>query len=873
MDLDSAILWYASRGSKTHDALKKMGVYRKLLNGAAREAWDFIDEYREEHGEVPPPGIIEDEFEVPVHAPVEDEEDGVLTAHTYVVNALFERHQYRSLSYGILRAHEALNEGEQEESVEEILKLADHLRSAQTSQLQIHSLADIADDVLAFYDQIKSGVTGVPFPWEIMTKMTLGMWPGTLTFFVARPGVGKCLEKSSIIVNPITGQRRTIEEVCESEDRDQVFTWSKDSGVHAVPITAKIDTGHKDCLRIKTKTGRSIVVTPEHPFLLPSGWTRAHEVVVGDTVALPSRIPMPTEPRRVSFAEVDIMAIMLADGACTKNGVVFTKQDRSIVGVAEAAARSMNMEIHSVDNGRDWSFCTKDRTTNPVEQMLVRNGMRGVLSKDKRVPDFVFRLPKDQLCRFLQVFWMCDGYVDASPGITLASKRLVEDIQHLLLRLGVQSTTSYKSAKCQTGRFDAWRLRVHAECFEAFAENIRLWGKKGARLDGLLKKDRNANVGFPRLRQEKIEEIKALSKTGSGRWRGGLHEKVAKELGRSGFCTRDLFGNGGSVKMTAFRAFAMVYGVEDEYRWWWDSDIFWDEVESIEVVGEQKIYDLTVAPTSCFVANDLIVHNTWTAILIAMNAWASGKKVLIVSPELARVELGERMVAKYGKLPYKDMVSGTLPDVGAYPKLKKSVEELKANAKNLFILDNEEKLNPQSIEQAIQLVQPDLVLFDSIYMLRVEQGKVKKGAGSKGDRMERLISTIDWMRVLSRRQWSFAPDGLPIVGIHQLSREGKLRKDAARSLKQGNGTGGLEDAVALSDTLFWNAHNLFAMYQDDHMRRDKNLLYVPLKVRRQAMASSLVIRWDMEAMDFKQLGTKVTDDDDEYEGEDDDVPY
>lgn len=455
MDLDSAILWYASRGSKTHDTLKKMGVHRKLLNGAAREAWDFIDEYREEHGDVPPHGVIENEFDVPVHAPVEDDEDGVFVAHTYVVNELFTRFQHRSLSYGIMRAHEALQEGEQAESVEEVLKLADHLRGAQTSQLQIHSLSDIAEDVLKFYDEIKSGVTGVPFPWQIMTDMTLGMWPGTLTFFVARPGVGK----------------------------------------------------------------------------------------------------------------------------------------------------------------------------------------------------------------------------------------------------------------------------------------------------------------------------------------------------------------------------------------------------------------------------------TWTAILIAMNAWASGKKVLIVSPELARVELGERMVAKYGKLPYKDMVSGTLPDIGAYPKLKKSVEELKANAKNLFILDNEEKLNPESIEQAIQLVEPDLVLFDSIYMLRVEQGKVRKGAGSKGDRMERLISTIDWMRVLSRRQWSFAPDGLPIVGIHQLSRDGKLRKDAARSLKQGNGTGGLEDAVALSDTLFWNAHNLFAMYQDDHMRRDKNLIYVPLKVRRQALSSSLVIRWDMENMDFQQLGTKITDDEDEYEGEDDDVPY
>jgi replicative DNA helicase len=268
------------------------------------------------------------------------------------------------------------------------------------------------------------------------------------------------------------------------------------------------------------------------------------------------------------------------------------------------------------------------------------------------------------------------------------------------------------------------------------------------------------------------------------------------------------------------------------------------------------------------------VGKTWTAVIIAEHVWKAGLKVLIVSPALGRVELGERLVSKHGEFAYKDIVSATLGTF-AEKKLIETVNTLKGGAGDkLFILDDEEKLGPEYIEQAIEAVEPHIVLIDSLYMLKVEEGKVKGGgAGTKGDRMERVVSTINWMRGVSRRKRPFAPEGLPVVGIHQLSREGKPKREAVQALKAGRGTGGLEDAVALSDALFWNAHNLFAMYQDEYMRQDKQLMYVPLKARRQAKMSSLVIRWDMETMGFEELGTKVSDDQG-YEDEDaDSVPY
>ncbi len=44
-----------------------------------------------------------------------------------------------------------------------------------------------------------------------------------------------------------------------------------------------------------------------------------------------------------------------------------------------------------------------------------------------------------------------------------------------------------------------------------------------------------------------------------------------------------------------------------------ESDVYWDEIVSIEYVGEKQTYDLEVAEYHNFVANDIIVHNSHAA--------------------------------------------------------------------------------------------------------------------------------------------------------------------------------------------------------------------------------------------------------------------
>jgi replicative DNA helicase len=53
------------------------------------------------------------------------------------------------------------------------------------------SLLSMGDGVMKSYQKIASGYQGVPLPWPSLHRMTAGMWPGTVTLFVARPNVGK----------------------------------------------------------------------------------------------------------------------------------------------------------------------------------------------------------------------------------------------------------------------------------------------------------------------------------------------------------------------------------------------------------------------------------------------------------------------------------------------------------------------------------------------------------------------------------------------------------------------------------------------------------------------------------------------------------
>ena len=251
---------------------------------------------------------------------------------------------------------------------------------------------------------------------------------------------------------------------------------------------------------------------------------------------------------------------------------------------------------------------------------------------------------------------------------------------------------------------------------------------------------------------------------------------------------------------------------------------------------------------------------TWILLVLALFAWLEGQKrkaeggkpirILIISPEMLKVQMAERFFTMLAKVAYGQVVGGTLGHFG-----KQSFFEcIDANMdkEGIFILDAADGINPQRIELAIEQSGADVVVIDSAY-------KVKWKERAK-DRFENMFTGVDLISTWSKREWS---DGrkIAVLAASQLNRAADKKGGKDKS------------AVALSDNLSWEADNMFFLEQDEDMKADKRLRLLTEKVRRMAhYVKSILLNWNMETMDFTQVQdhahNKTKFEDDEFNEDD-----
>ena len=135
----------------------------------------------------------------------------------------------------------------------------------------IHELLKSTFDNIQKLFERKVQVTGVPSGWDDLDKLTSGWQPGDLVILAGRPAMGKCVSWRTLVVDPKTGERLTIEEAI-GRKQSTVHGLDEQGVVRATPIGAWIDSGVKPCWRVSTRLGRTVEVTHHHPFLTVNGW-------------------------------------------------------------------------------------------------------------------------------------------------------------------------------------------------------------------------------------------------------------------------------------------------------------------------------------------------------------------------------------------------------------------------------------------------------------------------------------------------------------------------------------------------------------------------------------------------------------------------
>jgi replicative DNA helicase len=155
-------------------------------------------------------------------------------------------------------------------------------------------LSDVFEQIdTAYHD--KGVVSGTDTGFYDLNYITSGLKRGDLIIIAARPSMGKCLTARTLVDDPLTGERLTIEEAVRRK-MPRITGVSECGRIRPTAISDWIDSGIKPAFRVTTKTGRFVEVTGHHPFLTNNGWQPLHDLSVGDGIAVSRWHPIVGSP-------------------------------------------------------------------------------------------------------------------------------------------------------------------------------------------------------------------------------------------------------------------------------------------------------------------------------------------------------------------------------------------------------------------------------------------------------------------------------------------------------------------------------------------------------------------------------------------------
>lgn len=348
-----------------------------------------------------------------------------------------------------------------------------------------------------------------------------------------------CITGDSLVYLPDTGTYKPIAHLV-GQKGFRVLALNTDTWLlEPREVTNVFATGRKPVSRLTTRLGRSIRATANHKFLTMQGWQRLDQLTAGMHLALPRRLPGPTQAT-MSDEELALLGHLIGDG-CTlpTHAIQYTTHELELAELVSALATAVfgTAVVPRITKERAWyqvylapSQHLTVNVHNPVGVWLRKLGLFGLRSYEKFVPEQVFAQPVEGIAQFLRHLWATDGCIHLSVGkkhsagiyYASSSVRLARDVQSLLLRLGVNATLS-RHAQINKGR-DQYHVHISGKTdVELFLARI------------------------------------------------GACEKIAQLA---------------------------------------QSDVYWDQIQTIEAECEEDVYDLTVDKTHNFIANDFILHNS-----------------------------------------------------------------------------------------------------------------------------------------------------------------------------------------------------------------------------------------------------------------------
>jgi Fe-S cluster assembly scaffold protein SufB len=280
----------------------------------------------------------------------------------------------------------------------------------------------------------------------------------------------ECLRGSTKVWTS-NGMRR----IKEVEPGDYVFALNEETKeLEPALVMGSASSGEKEVFEIKAR-GRTIGASANHPFLVlrderkpgrtrarfAARWIPVEELRVGDLVAVAADVPdfghtaellLPTRPDGGHFPQETTDDLCWWTGFFLGDGYIHQGQYPTIGVAVDARDEELIAELIRVTKdlfeveltvGKDGWRLTGPGTA-PIADFLDLNGLAGT-SHTKRVPDWVYTLPRSQRLSFLAGFIDADGYVRDHAAnkdivLTSANEQLLDDLRHLAHLCGITSS-------------------------------------------------------------------------------------------------------------------------------------------------------------------------------------------------------------------------------------------------------------------------------------------------------------------------------------------------------------------------------------------------------------------------------------------------
>ncbi|NEX16442.1 MAG: DNA polymerase III subunit alpha [Halochromatium sp.] len=448
-------------------------------------------------------------------------------------------------------------------------------------------------------------------------------------------GFNKCVAGETLVADPQTGELRPVKTLYR-EGLAKVASLHDDYRMRHSCVNQIMENGIKPVFRLTTSLGKSLRATGNHPLLTLAGWKMIADLKPGDRIASPAKIPIAGQEEWPEH-ELKALGWVLSEGnTCHPSGFYFYNKDQQAVDDFVAAVSHFPNTVPTLrlreDRANTWDVYvgtgadTRIKTgtgysvspRSGARLWLEELGMIGQKATEKHFPASVFWLRRHHLAILLGRLWSGDGFIadlnqkNMTPYLASSSLRLTQETQHLLLRLGIVSRLTKKHFLYKGGRIGYTLHLVGRVAIEHFVALIgpHLIGRdiQFAALVAYLEttpRDRETIDTLP-------AEVKQL--VNREKERSGLTWRQIEA--QSGVCVKEFYApdhpHKKGFRRETIRQLAEFFS-SHELRQIVDGDIYWETIRAIEPDGVAMTYDLEVAESHNFVANDIIVHNSHSA--------------------------------------------------------------------------------------------------------------------------------------------------------------------------------------------------------------------------------------------------------------------